>query len=66
MVCMAAPKKTTIELDRTAVRKLRVIFDVETDKEAVNRAIQLIASEDEIIRVHEALAGKVELEDIFS
>ncbi|MGK5088454.1 hypothetical protein WDW86_12920 [Bdellovibrionota bacterium FG-2] len=62
---MSQPKKTTIELDRDAVRKLRTIFDVDTDKEAVNRAIQLVASEDDIIKMHEALAGKVELDEIF-
>ncbi|MBI3535048.1 MAG: hypothetical protein HY072_06135 [Deltaproteobacteria bacterium] len=58
--------KKTIELDKEAIRKLRVIFDVQTDKEAVNRAVQLVASEDDIIQIHQALAGKVELDEIFS
>ncbi|MBI2604871.1 MAG: hypothetical protein HYW49_02200 [Deltaproteobacteria bacterium] len=62
---MALTKKT-IELDIDAIRKLRTIFDVQTDKEAVNRAIQLVANEDDIIRTHEELAGKVELDEIFS
>jgi hypothetical protein len=65
MVHMALTKKT-MELDEVAIGKLRKIFDVQTDKEAVNRAIQLVASEDEIIRTHESLAGKVELDVIFS
>jgi Arc/MetJ family transcription regulator len=65
MVYMAIVKKT-IELDENAIRKLRLIFDVQTDKEAVNRAIQLVASEDDIIQTHESLAGKIELEDLFS
>jgi hypothetical protein len=65
MVCMGIVKKT-IELDENAIRKLRLIFDVDTDKEAVNRAIQLVASEDDIIRVHEELSGKIELDDLFS
>jgi Arc/MetJ family transcription regulator len=62
---MALTKKT-IELDENEIRKLRRIFDVQTDKEAVNLAIQLVASEDDIIQTHEALAGKVELDDLFS
>lgn len=66
MANMGQPKKTTIELDKDAVRKLRTIFDVQTDKEAVNRAIQLVASEDDIIQTHEALAGKIDLDEIFS
>lgn len=61
-----ALKKTTIELDHSAIRKLKIIFDVTTDKEAVNRAIQLVAAEDAIIRVHESLAGAVDLDDLFS
>jgi hypothetical protein len=65
MAHMALTKKT-IELDKNAIRKLRIIFDVQTDKEAVNRAIQLVASEDDIIQTHEALAGKIELDSLFS
>lgn len=58
--------KKTIELDMEAVNKAREIFQVKTDKEAVNRALYLVAEEDEIIETHEALAGKIELEDMFS
>jgi len=65
MADMALTKKT-IELDKNAIRKLRIIFDVQTDKEAVNRAIQLVTNEDDIIQTHEALAGKIELDSIFS
>lgn len=64
MVTMAIVKKT-IELDAEAIKRLRRIFDVNTDKEAVNKAIRLIAQEDEIIKTHEALAGSVELKDLF-
>lgn len=58
--------KKTIELDEKAIRKLRLIFKADTDKEAVNRAIQLVSEEDEIIRTHESLAGSASLEDPFA
>lgn len=58
--------KKTIELDIEAVEKVRKIFDVKTDKEAVNQALRMIAEEDEIIKTHKKLAGKLDLEDLFS
>lgn len=63
---MKALTKKTIELDQNAINRLRVIFNVSTDKEAVNRAIQLIAEEDEIIKTHKALVGKANLKNLFS
>lgn len=62
---MAYAKKT-IEIDVEAIKKVRKIFDLDTDKEAVNQALRLIAEEDDIIKIHEKLAGKLSLEDIFS
>lgn len=58
--------KKTIELDEKAIKKLRLIFDVHTDKEAVNRALQLLTEEDDIICTHESLAGSVKLNGSFS
>lgn len=58
--------KKTIELDEKAIRRLKLIFKVETDKEAVNRALQLVSEEDDIIRTHESLAGSASLENPFS
>ena len=63
---MAHYVKKTIELDVQAIKKLRRIFDVKTDKEAVNRSLQLVTEEDDIIRTHEDLAGTTELEELFS
>lgn len=57
--------KKTIELDVDAVKKLRRLFDVKTDKEAVNRALRLVADEEKIITTHKALAGTVELDTLF-
>ena len=63
---MATFKKTTIELDEAVVKKLRRFFDTKTDKDAVNRALRLIADESDIIETHTALAGKLELDGPFS
>lgn len=58
--------KKTIELDTVAIKKLHRIFDVKTDKEAVNRALQLVTEEDEIIQTHERLAGTSDFDLLFS
>lgn len=57
--------KKTIELDIGAIKKARRIFDVRTDKEAVNRALRLVSEEDQIIRAHQSLAGTVDVKKIF-
>ena len=57
--------KKTIELDEKAIKKARQIFAVKTDKEAVNRALHLVAEENDIIQTHVSLAGQVELRDLF-
>ena len=57
--------KKTMEMDENLIKKIRKIFGVETDKEAVHNALTLIANEDSIIRTHQELAGKLDLEDIY-
>lgn len=58
--------KKTIELDIAAVKKVRKIFKARTDKEAVNRALYLVAEEDDIIKIHESLAGSIKLKSPYS
>ena len=58
--------KKTIELDEALIRKVRRHFDVKTDKEAVNRALKLVADEADIIAAHEDLAGRIDLRTPFS
>jgi Arc/MetJ family transcription regulator len=57
--------KKTIEIDAKAIREVKRILDVSTDKEAVNAAMRLICEEDEIIKTHEKLASSVEIRDLF-
>jgi len=66
MGAMQQMVKKTIELDQKAIKKARQIFEVKTDKEAVNRALRLVAEENDIIQTHISLAGQVDLKDLFS
>ena len=55
--------KKTIELDQDYIDKVRMIFRVRTDKEAVNKALELAIIDDQIITGHERAGGKGELID---
>ena len=69
MGCMGATMpnyvKKTIELDEDLVKKMRKIFDVKTDKEAVNRALRMVSAEDDIIKAHKKVAGQVDIDEVF-
>ena len=58
--------KKTMEIDESVVKKLRKFFDVKTDKEAVNKALRLIADESEIIETHTNLAGTLDFQVPFN
>jgi Arc/MetJ family transcription regulator len=55
--------KKTIELDQDYIDKVRTIFRVRTDKEAVNKALELAIIDDEIIGAHQRAGGKGRLLD---
>ena len=58
--------KKTIELNQEYIDRLRTIFQVKTDKEAVNRALEIAIMEDEIIRAHKDIEQQGDIiEDIF-
>jgi len=58
--------KKTIELDQDYIDKVRMIFRARTDKEAVNKALELAIIDDEIIGAHDRAGGKGNLiEDVF-
>ena len=50
--------KKTIELNQDYIDRARVIFGVKTDKAAVNKALEMMMIDDEIINAHELIAGK--------
>ena len=50
--------KKTIELDQDYIDRARVIFGVKTEKTAVNKALEMVMIDDEIIEAHELIGGK--------
>lgn len=58
--------KKTIELNQDYIDIARRIFRVKTDKQAVNKALEMVIIDNQIIEAHESIAGKGDLiEDIF-
>ena len=49
--------KKTIELNQDYIDRARVIFGVKTDKAAVNKALEMVMIDDEIIEAHELVGG---------
>ena len=50
--------KKTIELDQDYIDRARMIFEVRTEKEAVNKALEMTVIDDDIIKAHELVGGK--------
>ena len=63
---MAEMVKKTMEMNQEYIDKLRVIFGVRTEKEAVNKALEMALVDDEIIKAHMKMreAGDV-IESVF-
>lgn len=58
MVHMARMVKKTLELDQDYVDRAREFFRVKTEKQAVNKALELVAIDEEIINAHRQVGGK--------
>jgi hypothetical protein len=52
---MARMAKKTIEPDQDYADMARMILGVKTDKEAVNKALELAVIDNDIIRAHESI-----------
>jgi hypothetical protein len=50
--------KKTIELNQDYIDRARVIFGIKTEKAAVNKALEMVMIDDEIIKAHELVGGK--------
>jgi len=57
--------KKTILLNQSFVNRARRIFDVKTEKDAVNKALEMVVEEDEIISIHKEIGGLGKIERIF-
>lgn len=55
--------KKTIVLNQDYIDKLRTIFGVKTDREAVNKALELAIIDEEIVAAHKRAGGKGDLID---
>lgn len=55
--------KKTIFLNQDYINRAKKIFGVKTEKEAVNKALELSVIDDEIIKVHKEIGGKGEIID---
>jgi len=53
--------KKTIELNQDYIDRARVIFGVKTEKAAVNKALEMVIIDDEIIKAHKLIGGKGEV-----
>ena len=58
--------KKTLELNQDYVDRARLYFRVKTEKQAVNKALELVALDEDIIQAHREIGGKGPLiEEVF-
>ena len=49
---MAGMVKKTMEMNQEYIDRLREVFGVRTEKEAVNKALEMALVDDEIVKAH--------------
>jgi hypothetical protein len=57
--------KKTIFLNSSFIKKAQKILKAKTEKDTVNRALEIVIEESEIIQVHNDIAGAGKLETIY-
>ncbi|GBD95139.1 MAG TPA: hypothetical protein ENG83_03050 [Nitrospirae bacterium] len=62
---MGTMVKKTILLDQDYIDRAVKIFGVKTEKEAVNKALELAIIDNDIIQVHKEIGGRGEIEEVF-
>ncbi len=60
---MARIVKKTIELNQDYIDMARLIFGVRTEKEAVNKALEMAIIDNNIIEAHEKVGGAGDIID---
>jgi len=63
VIVMPRMVKKTIELNQDYIDMARLIFKVRTEKEAVNKALEMAVIDNNIIEAHEQIGGKGEVID---
>ena len=61
----AAYTKKTMFLNTSNIRKAQRILNAKTEKDAVNRALEIVIEENDIIQTHKEIAGAGNIEKIY-
>lgn len=57
--------KKTMFLNSDYIKKALRILNVKTEKEAVNKALEIVVEEDEIINMHKDIGGTDSLQQVY-
>jgi Arc/MetJ family transcription regulator len=57
--------KKTMYINSNYIKKALKILDVKTEKEAVNKALEIIVEENEIIKAHKEIGGTNSIEQVY-
>lgn len=57
--------KKTISLNQEYINKAIKLFNVKTEKEAVNKALEVAVEESDIIEAHRQIGGSGSIEKVF-
>lgn len=60
---MSRMVKKTMELNQDYIDLARIIFHTKTEKEAVNKALEMAVIDNEIIEAHEQVGGRGDVID---
>ena len=57
--------KKTMFINTNYIKKALKILDVKTEKEAVNKALEIVVEEDEIINAHKEIGGADSVQKVY-
>lgn len=57
--------KKTMFINTNYIKKALKILDVKTEKEAVNKALEIVIEEDEIINAHKEIGGTNTIQQVY-
>ena len=57
--------KKTMFINTNYIKKALKILDVKTEKEAVNKALEIVIEENEIINAHKEIGGTKSVEQVY-
>ncbi len=57
--------KKTMFLNKNYIKKALRILNTKTEKEAVNKALEIVVEEDEIIHTHKEIGGAYSIQQVY-